>query len=197
MASIFEIRADYDSETIVMYQAYRKEIALAALNANRFVPPFSVQRMTWIKPSYLWLMERSNWGKKSDQEYILAVRITRKGFEEALRLAVLTSFKKQVYRNEQEWRQLFEKAIVVVQWDPERSLRGKTLDYASIQIGLSRHIIQKYVEEWTVQIQDYTPLTRKLEAWKREGKWDQIQKQIPPEKVYPLPSEIATRLGIV
>jgi len=45
-----EIRADYNAATIVVYQAYRKEIALAALAAGRFVSPFSLNRMTWIKP---------------------------------------------------------------------------------------------------------------------------------------------------
>ncbi len=44
---------------------------------SRFVPPFSLSRMTWIKPSFLWLMERSNWGKKSGQEMILAICIIR------------------------------------------------------------------------------------------------------------------------
>lgn len=64
-ASLKEIRADYDRDTIVVYQAYRPQIADAALAAGRFVPPFSFGRMTWIKPSFLWLMERSNWGQKS------------------------------------------------------------------------------------------------------------------------------------
>jgi hypothetical protein len=45
-----EIRADYDERTIVVYQAYRAEIARAAVEHNRFVPPFSLNRMTWIKP---------------------------------------------------------------------------------------------------------------------------------------------------
>ncbi|MDB5288908.1 MAG: hypothetical protein JWL69_149 [Phycisphaerales bacterium] len=52
-----EIRADYDRQTIVVYQAYRPQIAEAALAAGKFVPPFSFGRMTWIKPSFLWLME--------------------------------------------------------------------------------------------------------------------------------------------
>ena len=51
-----EIRSDYDRETIVVYQAYAPAIADAALAAGRFVPPFSFGRMTWIKPSFLWLM---------------------------------------------------------------------------------------------------------------------------------------------
>ena len=46
-----EIRADFDRETIVVYQAYKPEIAQAALQAGIFVPPFSFGRMKWIKPS--------------------------------------------------------------------------------------------------------------------------------------------------
>jgi hypothetical protein len=72
----FEIRADYGPDSIIVYQAYRKEIALSAVQHNRFVPPFSLNRMTWIKPSFLWLMARSNWGLKAGQEHILAIRIT-------------------------------------------------------------------------------------------------------------------------
>ncbi len=70
MAAFREIRADYDRETIVVYQAYSQAIATAAIRAGRFVPPFSFGRMTWIKPSFLWLMERSNWGAKPNQECI-------------------------------------------------------------------------------------------------------------------------------
>jgi len=45
----FEIRANYDDRSIVVYQAYRKEIALPAIQHQRFVPPFSLNRMTRIK----------------------------------------------------------------------------------------------------------------------------------------------------
>lgn len=68
MTKLHEIRADYDADTIVVYQAYAPAIADAALAAQRFVPPFSFSRMTWIKPSFLWLMHRSNWGRKPGQD---------------------------------------------------------------------------------------------------------------------------------
>src|SRR5262249_6801183 len=58
MPAHFEIRADFDARSIVVYQAFSSAIALPALEAQRLVPPFSFQRMTWIKPSFLWLMER-------------------------------------------------------------------------------------------------------------------------------------------
>lgn len=108
-----QIRADYNRETIVVYQAYRPQIAAAALVAGRFVPPFSFGRMTWIKPSFLWLMERSNWGQKSGQECVLAVRVTRAGWEQALSRAVLTQHDPAVYHGYDDWRRQFEAAAVV------------------------------------------------------------------------------------
>ncbi len=43
---LHEIRADYDAASIVVYQAYSPYIALPAIQHNRFVPPFSLNRMT-------------------------------------------------------------------------------------------------------------------------------------------------------
>src|SRR4051794_36797938 len=104
MPATYEIRADYDADTIVVYQAYRAAIAIPAIKQQRFVPPFSLNRMTWIKPSFLWMMERCGWAQKAGQEYVLAVRITRAGWEEALSQAVLTHAEKSIYGNADEWK---------------------------------------------------------------------------------------------
>jgi hypothetical protein len=197
MPSTYEIRADYDQSTIVVYQAYRPEIALPALKAGKFVAPFSLNRMTWIKPSFLWLMERSNWGNKSDQEYILGVRISRAGWEDALSKAVLTSPRKSVYRDPDEWRHQIDEALVLVQWDPERSLRGARLDYYSIQVGLSRQIIRKYVDEWTIQIRDYTPTVRKMYALLHSGEVEKAKRHLPKERIYPVDEKIGKRIGML
>lgn len=196
MPSQREIRADYDSTTIVVYQAYNQEIALPAVRQQKFVSPFSLNRMTWIKPSFLWMMERSNWGRKPGQEYVLAIRIVRHGWEEALAQAVLTSHESRVYRDANEWRQQFKEARVIVQWDPERTLHGRSLPYDSIQVGLSRHIIEKYVNEWTVEIRDETPLARKLANLIVTGHADKAQTLLPREHPYPVPTEIARCLGM-
>ena len=190
------IRALYDDATIMVYQAYRAEIARPAVEHGRFVPPFSLNRMTWIKPSFLWMMERSGWGQKPGQEYVLAIRITRAGWEEALARAVLTSFYPGVYRDYEDWRQQLEAAAVRVQWDPERTLTGASLAHKSIQVGLSRHIIGAYVDEWTVEIRDVTPLVRKLHALIQSGHADQAKELLPQERAYPLPVALAQRLGM-
>jgi hypothetical protein len=197
MPAEYEIRAAFDASTIVVYQAYRPEIALPALAQQRFVPPFSLGRMTWIKPSVLWMMERSNWAHKPGQEQVLAIRITRGGWGEALAQAVLSAPLSGVYRDAADWREQLDHAPVVVQWDPERSVRGKSLPYKSIQVGLSRHVISRYVQEWTVEIQDVTPLAHKLYQLLQAGRVDWVQEQLPRERVYPTPAHIARRLGMV
>jgi hypothetical protein len=191
-----EIRADHDRASIVMYQAYPDAIADVAVKQQKFGPPFSVGRMTWIKPGFLWLMHRSNWGRKSGQERTLAVRIRREGWHEALSLAVLTAFEPRVHGTPEAWRRAFESAPVHVQWDPERTLRGAGLPHDSIQVGLGRTVISRYVEAWTVSIEDLTPRVQKIRRLLDEGRAEQAARLCPPERVYPLPADLAHRLGM-
>jgi hypothetical protein len=191
---IHQIRADYDETTIVVYQAYNPAIAEPAVREQRFVEPFSLHRMTWIKPSFLWMMGRSNWARKPGQERILAVRITREGWESALSQAVLTSFKSAVHGDRARWEQELKVSPVRVQWDPERTLTGATPDARSIQVGLSRHIVAEYVEKWTTEIRDITPTVRKMAELLKEGRRDRAAEHLPRERPYDLPADIARRL---
>ncbi len=196
MAKHYEIRADYDRDTIVMYQAYSVAIAKPALKQQTFVKPFSFNRMTWIKPSFLWLMHRSQWGQKSNQDNILAVRITRTGWESALCMGVLTGYEKSVHANPMTWRNQFENAKVHVQWDPERSIKGADMQVDSIQVGLSRHVIHHFVDEWIVSIEDYTPLVKTIRRLLHKGDIRNAKKKLPPEYVYPVPDEIGAHLKL-
>ncbi|MFB9876538.1 DUF4291 domain-containing protein [Planobispora siamensis] len=181
-----QVRADYDAETIVVYQAYSSAVADPALQAGRFVPPFSFTRMTWIKPSFLWLMHRSNWAHKPGQERVLAVRITREGWHEALGRAVLTTAAPEA----------LNRAAVHLQWDPERSLRGAALNHYSIQVGIGRGLIRTFAEEWIVGLTDITPQVRKIAALVQAGQTAKARRLLPPERIHPVPREIARRLLI-
>ena len=195
MNNIREIRATFDRETITIYQAYNKAIALVAIKEQKFVLPFSFNRMTWIKPSFLWMMERSGWGKKSNQEYILAIKIKRSFWEEALSNAVLTHPEDTLYKEIGLWEKLFSEAKIYVQWDPERNLQGTKLPHRSIQVGVSRFWAEKY-NEAIVSIEDITPLVKKIYDFRKKGKTDNSQKLLPTEKKYPIPAEIAQKIGI-
>jgi len=188
------IRADFDAATIVVYQAYSQAVAGAALEAGRFVAPFSFTRMTWIKPSFLWLMHRSNWGHKPGQERVLAVRIIRAGWELALSEAVLTTPEPSVHGSAAAWRTAFAGARVHVQWDPERSLRGTPLNHYSIQVGIGRALIRTFADDWVVGLADLTPTVHAIAGLVRAGQSARAQRLLPPERPYPLEPAIARRI---
>lgn len=75
-----------------MYQAYAPQIARPAVVAGRFVEPFKRDRMTWVKPSFRWMMYRCGWATKPGQEHVLAIDITWAGFEWALARACLSYY---------------------------------------------------------------------------------------------------------
>lgn len=168
-----QIRADYDDRHVTVYQAYSAAIARPALAAGRFVPPFKPGRMTWVKPSFLWMMYRSGWGAKPDQECVLAVRITRSGFDWALDRAVPSD------------AGVGSRPDVRVQWDPERDLHLNPLPHRSLQLGLAGEASRRYVEEWTGSITDVTPLAHEVRALVRAGDLDAARALLPAERPYP------------
>ena len=180
----------------MVYQAYSPRIADPALRAGRFVAPFSFGRMTWIKPSFLWLMARSNWGEKAGQERILAVRISRGGWERALSLGTLTAYEPRVHASVAAWDAAFESSLVHIQWDPERTLGGAKTPDGSIQVGLSRHVIGAFVEDWIVGIEDITATARKIRGLRDRGRSREARRLLPPERQYPVPEALRRQLGM-
>jgi len=133
---IREIRAVFDDETIWVYQAFSREIALPALEKQTFVPPFAfvLSWASWIKPSFLWTMKRTNWGRNmrignkgtSENEgnaIVLAVDVRRVFFDDVLASAQSTHYPRGY--NNKEWGALMKKSIAYVQWDPEKTLFGE------------------------------------------------------------------------
>ncbi len=196
MKNYQQIRAVFDRETITVFQAYNKQIALPAIKENKFQHPFSFNRMTWIKPSFLWLMERSNYASKSNQEYILGIKIKRTFWDKALSLGVLTHPDKTIYKSSDDWDTKFKEAKVHIQWDPERNLKGGKLEIRSIQVGVSRHLIEEFNNEWIQEITDFTPLTKKIAQLRKKGKYSEAKKQLPKEKEYQVDEKVAKRIGI-
>jgi hypothetical protein len=85
------ILAQFDEESIVVYQAYRPAIGHFAAQHGYFGGEFSLSRMSWIKTNFLWMMYRSGWGEKPGQEVTLAIRLSRPHFESLLAQTVPSS----------------------------------------------------------------------------------------------------------
>lgn len=184
-----QIRATYDDETIRVYQAYSNAIAGAALAQGTFLsPPFKMERMTWIKPSFLWMMYRSGWGQKdAGQARILAVDISREGFEWALAHSCL-SHPSEVM-SEDEWQQLKSRMPVRIQWDPERDLLLQAQTHRTIQIGLSKEAVGLYVHTWTKRITDITQLAHNVHALVKVQEFEKAKALLPIERPYQLINE--------
>lgn len=189
-----EVRARFDERSITVYQAYSPAIAGPAAVAGTFVSPFKRERMTWIKPSFLWMMYRCGWATKPGQERVLAVTISREGFEQALCESCLSHFEAGTYPSHEAWEARKRASPVRVQWDPERDVHLNPLPWRSLQVGLSGSAVHRYVDEWIVGIEDVTPLVADLRALLGSDP-GQVAGKLPAERPYPLPDDVAAIVG--
>lgn len=190
-----EIRASYSAETIRVYQAFAQQIATPAVRSQTFVEPFKRSRMTWVKPSFLWMMYRSGWAHKDGQERVLAIDITRAGFEWALSNSCLTASDSAVHADPLDWLAQLRSSPVRIQWDPERDILLRPLDYRTVQVGLRGPAVDAYVEKWITRIEDLTDLVHRVELLVNRGAIEEAESLVPAERPYPLPQDIALRIG--
>lgn len=176
-----QIRAVFDDQTIRVYQAFSPDIAEEAVKKGTFGARFSLDRMTWIKPSFLWMMFRCGWASKPGQERVLAIDIKRSGFDFAAENAVASS-KAASGLSEDVWKQRVAQSDIRVQWDPEKDIFGGSLPYRSIQLGLRGQAVRDYVNDWIQNITDITDYVKELDSKRKSG--EDISGLLPKEKVY-------------
>lgn len=177
-----KIRAFYTKDTIRVYQAYNEDIASEAIKRGTFGSNFKLDRMTWIKPSFLWMMYRCDWGKKENQENILAIDMKRDAFDFLVQNAIMSTYKEDMGISHTEWKEQIKKSDIRCQWDPERDVFGNPLEYRSIQLGLRGDAVKKYVNEWIVNISDITDYVKELNEKKSIG--EDISLLLPKEQIY-------------
>jgi hypothetical protein len=190
----FQIRARYTDTTVTVYQAYNPAIGVPAAREGRFPASWKRERMTWIKPSFLWVMYRCGWARKENQETVLAVEITREGFEWALRHSALSHYKPGVHTDRDTWRRELCTAPARVQWDPERGLRLNPLEHRSLQLGLAGEASRRYADEWTVSIADVTPSAHEVHGLVLRGDLNAAAALLPQERPYPVADEAVAHL---
>jgi hypothetical protein len=188
------ILAQFDRESVVVYQAYRPAIGDFAAKQGYFGGEFSLNRMSWIKPNFLWMMYRSGWGQKSGQEVILAVRIQRTAFDHILAIAVHSSFNSKLYPNQKEWEMTIKSSSVRLQWDPDHDPLGRKLERRAIQLGLRDEILKSYTKDWIIDIEDISEF---VSEQRQHLSPPYSQLQMPQENVYPVSDpQVATRLQL-
>ncbi|KAH7274175.1 hypothetical protein NW759_009397 [Fusarium solani] len=158
-----QIRAHYDDETITVYQAYKESIARDAVAAQKLnaSPDFKPGRMTWVKPSWAWMMYRAGYSyKDARQSHILAIHMKHEHFVGLLERGILSKHAKKAPEDSTVKRE--KTSDVRIQWDPERTPKLGVLPYRSIQIGIPGALSTQWADEWIVEIEDVTEKAREL-----------------------------------
>ncbi|HTK06922.1 MAG TPA: DUF4291 domain-containing protein [Ktedonobacteraceae bacterium] len=188
------ILAQYDDDSIIVYQAYRPAIGHFAAQHGYFGHGFSFERMTWLKPNFLWMQHRSGWSRKEKQEVTLAVRLKRAAFDTILAQAMHSTYVSAVYQSEEAWKQAVETSSVRLQWDPDHAPDGSKLERRAIQLGLRGPVLAQYAREWIIDIEDITDFVHQQHEQVKAQNYAQFA--TPREMVYPVNDTIvAQKLG--
>ena len=120
--------------------------------------------------------------KDAGQARILAIDISREGFEWALAHSCPSHPGESM--SQEEWQRVKQNAPVRIQWDPERNLLLKPLAHRAIQIGLSKQAVDLYVREWIQCIKDVTPLAHSIHTLIHANRIEEAQRMLPQEQPY-------------
>ncbi len=191
-ASGRHLLAQYDDVSIVVYQAYRPTIADYAVKHQRFGGEFSYNRMSWIKPNFLWMMYRAGWASKEGQERILAIRLPRDFFDDLLLQAVPSSFDATRYASHEDWQAAVQRSDVRLQWDPDHDPQGRPLQRRAIQLGLRNAALRAYGEARAISIDDITPFVLQQAADLARN----LPLMLPLERPYSPSKDAARAVGL-
>ena len=156
-----QIIAKKEEDIITVYQAFNAQIAdYAVANQHFGGDAYSFNRMSWIKPGFLWMMHRSGWSTKEQQENILAIQLPFNYFKAILQQATISSYNNEIFATENEWKEQLNKTEVRLQWDPDHDPHGSKEERKAIQLGMKGELLKKFSTEWIVKIDDITSFVK-------------------------------------
>lgn len=188
------ILAGFDEETILVYQAYAPATGSFAVSHGRFGAGFSYNRMSWIKPNFLWMMYRSDWARSSGQETVLGIRLRRSFFDSLLEKAVPSSFDSNSFVTREEWKSAVARSEVRLQWDPDHSPDGAKEERKAIQLGLRGATLEAYGKREIVEIIDMTEFVQSQRINSVRERFGELI--MPRERVYRPGEKAAARVGL-
>lgn len=175
-----------ESDYLVVYQAYNPSIAAYAVENQQFGGKhFSMTRMSWIKPNFLWMMYRCGWAGKENQEKVLAIAISKKFFKKILKQGVLSGFDENEYETREQWKEKLGKSDVRIQWDPDHDPYGAKQNWRAIQIGLRGEMLKDYCTREIYFIEDITDFVKRQKLYVDRKETDKLW--IPKERVIEFP----------
>ena len=143
-----QIIGQSENNNIIVYQAYNPRISSYAVEHQRFGgSDYSFNRMSWIKPNFLWMMYRAGWATKEQQQCILAITISLTNFKNILSQATISSFDDTLFDTRESWKNALAETEVRLQWDPDHDPHGNKQERKAIQLGMKGDILKKFGTE--------------------------------------------------
>lgn len=185
-----------DDEQIVVYQAYNHQIADYAVQHQAFGGPhYSYNRMSWIKPNFLWMMYRCGWASKENQERVLAIWINKSDFDKILEQAVFSTFNSTYYGSQEQWKKELGEKEVRLQWDPDHDPYGEKVTRRAIQLGMKGNVLEIFGKQQIKKIEDITAFVRTQKVHVDNKELDPLI--VPVETVYnPLNKSLGKKVGV-
>ncbi len=167
--------AHQTNDLIVVYQAYNHNIADFAVK-NQFLGGnhYSYNRMSWIKPNFLWMMYRCGWAEKENQERVLALWIRKTDLEAILNEATISSFNPDYHESHEQWKTDLAQKEVRLQWDPDHDPYGNKLQRRAIQLGLKGKILEQFGKHQIAKIDDVTDFVKQQKQLLDNGKLNEL-----------------------
>jgi hypothetical protein len=190
------IMAQVNGNAIVLYQAYNAAIADYAVTHQKLGGPgFSYDRMSWVKPNFLWMMYRCGWAAKENQERVLAIHLALSEFDEILANAVFSTFRHHTYATRKDWEEDVKKSQVRLQWDPDHDPYGNKQERKAIQLGLRGNTFRVFGQNNIQHIEDITPFVKEQRAQLSAGNIRELL--VPVEDPYvPVDQFICRRIEL-
>ena len=181
----YTFMVESDDEGVWFYQAYNDDIADWAVEHGTLGGPlFNPTRMTWIKPSFAWMLYRCGYSLKHSQERVLKLKLPHTEVALLLQECACTHGGGGAKGR--------------IQWDPARDLyssegKGKSteprkmLRERAIQIGLSRELSERFTRS-ILAVVDVSVLARRVgDAHRSEdvhAAMGMLRTELPAESPY-------------
>jgi len=177
------IMAHQSRGEILVYMAFNDAIAdFAIANQKLGGDAFLFHRMSWIKTSFLWMMYRSSWASKENQNRILAISLQKNDFEKILEQAVHSSYQEQIYKTPENWKAELIRKKVRLQWDPDHDPFSDKTERKAIQLGLKGKLLRQFALEMIIKIEDITAFVKTQKEHLQAGGTAKLI--LPKEKIF-------------
>lgn len=179
----YVLLAQYDEETVVVYQAQPPAIARYAAQHGRLdAPAFPFERTAWLQTSFLWMMRHCRWGARREAGVVLAIWLPRAVFDALLAQAVPSRYEAGAYPDQAAWQAALDASDVLLQWDPDYAPNGLKLRRRTLRLGLRGEALRRYAREWIVQVEDISAFVRQQAPYRRQPEL----LLVPAQRIYPV-----------